>query len=86
MSASFVLLGGQDKKISLEQQRHPCPRCKHESSVQLTRCETQLVIFNKHVGKPNKMRVRYECSECGWKAESLPENPEDPYSWKIAYL
>lgn len=74
-------VGGQDKKIPLEQQFHPCPRCNHPSSVQLTRSETQLVIFNKQIGKSSNMRVRYECRLCGWKNEILPDNPDDPHQF-----
>ncbi|KAI8137180.1 hypothetical protein BJV82DRAFT_675073 [Fennellomyces sp. T-0311] len=72
----FTLVGGHDKKIPLEQQFHPCPRCE-ESSVQLTRSETQLVIFNQRIGRSTNMRVRYECQSCGWKNENLPDNPHD---------
>ncbi|CAO3646022.1 unnamed protein product [Cunninghamella echinulata] len=72
-SSSFVIFGGNDRKIALEKMFHPCPRCQNSASVQLTRCETQLVILNKNIGKPNKMRVRYECSQCRWKSEELPE-------------
>ncbi|KAI9029037.1 hypothetical protein CLU79DRAFT_832409 [Phycomyces nitens] len=86
MAGTFVLFGGLDKKISLEQQRHPCPKCKHQASVQLTRCETQLVVFNKTIGKPNNMRVRYECNECGWKNENLPDNPNmTQVPWNPSY-
>jgi hypothetical protein len=69
---SFVLVGGADKKISLEHQAHPCPRCKNQNSVQLTRSEKQLILMNKRVGKPNNMRVRYECASCSWTGKSLP--------------
>ncbi|KAI8330056.1 hypothetical protein BC941DRAFT_441396 [Chlamydoabsidia padenii] len=73
-SSSFVIIGGNERKIPLEQQRHPCPRCHHIASVQLTRCETQLVILNKTIGKPNNMRVRYECCECHWRDQQLPDD------------
>ncbi|KAI8576285.1 hypothetical protein K450DRAFT_257541 [Umbelopsis ramanniana AG] len=69
---SFVLVGGADKKISLEHQGHPCPRCKSHDSVQLTRSETQFIVFNVRVGKPNNMRVRYECANCSWNGKVLP--------------
>ncbi|GAB5586056.1 hypothetical protein Unana1_00956 [Umbelopsis nana] len=68
----FVIVGGADKKISLEQQGHPCPRCKSQDSVQLTRSEKQLIVLNKPVGKPNNMRVRYECANCSWNGKTLP--------------
>ncbi|KAI7871618.1 hypothetical protein BDF14DRAFT_1715560, partial [Spinellus fusiger] len=69
----LFLVGGQDKKIPLEQQRHACPKCKCSVSVQLTRCETQLVVFNKTISKLNNTYVRYECNECKWKNEKLPD-------------
>ncbi|KAH8554561.1 hypothetical protein BGW37DRAFT_420732 [Umbelopsis sp. PMI_123] len=69
---SFVIVGGADKKISLEHQGHPCPRCKSQGSVQLTRSETQLILLNVRVGKPSHMRVRYECSKCSWNGKILP--------------
>jgi Zn ribbon nucleic-acid-binding protein len=68
----FVIVGGADKKISLEHQGHPCPRCKLQDSVQLTRSEKQLILMNKRVGKPNNMRVRYECAHCSWNGKTLP--------------
>ncbi|KAI8096321.1 uncharacterized protein BX664DRAFT_291133 [Halteromyces radiatus] len=71
--SSFVLIGGNERKIPLEQQYHPCPKCHHTASVQLTRSETQLVILNKTIRKPNNMRVRYECRECHWKDQNLPD-------------
>ncbi|KAI9479528.1 hypothetical protein BDB00DRAFT_858705 [Zychaea mexicana] len=73
---TFTLVGGHDKKIPLEQQYHPCPRCDRPT-VQLTRSETQFVIFNQKIGKSTNMRVRYECQICGWKNENLPDNPND---------
>ncbi|KAI9265048.1 hypothetical protein BDA99DRAFT_507533 [Phascolomyces articulosus] len=72
----FTIVGGHDKKIPLEQQYHPCPRCARPT-VQLTRSETQFVIFNQKIGKSTNMRVRYECNICGWKNENLPDNPND---------
>ncbi|KAI7859146.1 hypothetical protein BDC45DRAFT_256843 [Circinella umbellata] len=73
---TFTIVGGHDKKIPLEQQYHPCPRCARPT-VQLTRSETQFVIFNQKIGKSTNMRVRYECNICGWKNENLPDNPKD---------
>ncbi|KAI8061557.1 hypothetical protein BC940DRAFT_262554 [Gongronella butleri] len=70
----FIFIGGNARKIPLEQQYHPCPRCRHSASVQLTRSETQLVIMNKLIGKPNNMRVQYECRQCRWKNEQLPDD------------
>ncbi|KAI9314102.1 hypothetical protein BX666DRAFT_2139681 [Dichotomocladium elegans] len=73
---TFTFVGGHDKKIPLEQQYHPCPRC-NQASVQLTRSESHLILFNRHIGKTSNMRVRYECSRCGWKNEQLPDNPNN---------
>ncbi|KAH8556885.1 hypothetical protein BGW37DRAFT_474630 [Umbelopsis sp. PMI_123] len=73
MAGSFVLFGGSDKKIPLEQQTHQCPRCGDPSSVKLTRTETQMVVLGKTIGKPGNMRVRYECQKCKWKNDKLPE-------------
>ncbi|CDH50223.1 predicted protein [Lichtheimia corymbifera JMRC:FSU:9682] len=70
----FTIVGEHGKKIPLEQQYHPCPRCEHPQSVQLMRSESHLVILNKHFGKTSNMRVRYECHQCGWKNENLPDN------------
>ncbi|KAL1930091.1 hypothetical protein VTP01DRAFT_1245 [Rhizomucor pusillus] len=70
MPGSFVIVGNSGKKISLEHQSHPCPRCKSQASVQLTRSEKQLIVLNKRIA--NNMRVRYECSKCSWKNEELP--------------
>jgi hypothetical protein len=28
--------------------------------------------MNKRVGKPNNMRVRYECAHCSWNGKTLP--------------
>ncbi|CAO3631004.1 unnamed protein product [Mucor hiemalis] len=76
MSQSFIILGGNDKKLILENATHPCPRCKKADTVQLTRSETFLIVFNKKIELPNKMRVRYECQKCHWKNETLPD--DDP--------
>ncbi|ORZ00192.1 hypothetical protein BCR43DRAFT_521265 [Syncephalastrum racemosum] len=70
MPGSFVIVGNSGKKISLEHACHPCPRCKSEASVQLTRSEKQIIVLNKRIA--NNMRVRYECSKCNWKNEELP--------------
>ncbi|KAI9497774.1 hypothetical protein BDB00DRAFT_745644, partial [Zychaea mexicana] len=66
----FVIVGNSGKKISLEHASHPCPKCKADASVQLTRSEKQLIVLNKRIA--NNMRVRYECSKCNWKNEELP--------------
>jgi hypothetical protein len=71
---TFYIVGGSDKKISLEQQTHQCPRCRDATSVKLTRIETQLVVLGKSIGKPGNMRVRYECEKCKWKSDKLPES------------
>lgn len=76
MSQSFILVGGNDKKLILENATHPCPRCKREDTVQLTRREKNLILFNKRIELPNSMRVRYECRTCNWKNETLPD--DDP--------
>ncbi|CAO3635524.1 unnamed protein product [Mucor fragilis] len=80
MSQYFVLLGGNDRKIKLENATHPCPRCKKPDTVQLTRYENELIIFNRRIALPNNMSVRYECNQCKWKNQSLPES--DP-SYKL---
>lgn len=72
--SSYTKVGGSDKKISLEQQTHQCPRCRDLTSVKLTRIETQLVVLGKSIGKPGNMRVRYECEKCKWKSDKLPES------------
>lgn len=68
------LVGGNDRKIKLENATHPCPRCKKPDTVQLTRYENELIVFNRRIALPNNMNVRYECNQCKWKNESLPEN------------
>ncbi|KAI8885106.1 hypothetical protein K501DRAFT_271010 [Backusella circina FSU 941] len=77
MSKCFVLLGGHAKKIRLENGSHSCPKCKRPDTVQLTRCETEIIIFNRKIEFPNNMRVRYECRTCRWKNNTLPEDDED---------
>ncbi|RCH87059.1 hypothetical protein CU098_000906, partial [Rhizopus stolonifer] len=77
MSQCFVLVGGNDRKILLENTTHPCPRCKRDGTVQLTRFENELILFNKHFDLPNHMQVRYACRVCHWKNENLPD--DDPF-------
>ncbi|KAG0173842.1 hypothetical protein DFQ28_002549 [Apophysomyces sp. BC1034] len=79
MAGSFVIVGNPGKKISLERASHPCPRCKH-LSVQLTRSEKQLIVLNKRIA--NNMSVRYECSNCKWKNEELPDDDTDLRSYR----
>lgn len=66
----FVLVSNSGKKISLEHASHPCPRCKNQNSVQLTRSEKSLIVLNKRI--TDNSRVRYECSQCKWKNQMLP--------------
>jgi hypothetical protein len=66
----FVLVSNSGKKISLEQASHPCPRCKSQNSVQLTRSEKSLIVLNKRI--TDNSSVRYECSQCKWKNQMLP--------------
>ncbi|CAO0799992.1 unnamed protein product [Mucor circinelloides] len=66
----FVLVSNSGKKISLEHASHPCPRCKNQSSVQLTRSEKSLIVLNKRI--TDNSSVRYECSQCKWKNQMLP--------------
>ncbi|KAI8330001.1 hypothetical protein EDC96DRAFT_528915 [Choanephora cucurbitarum] len=76
MSANnFTIVSTPGKKISLERNSHPCPKCRHHASVQLMRSERQFILFNKCIS--NSMRVRYECSKCKWKNEELPSYPEE---------
>ncbi|KAL0097958.1 hypothetical protein J3Q64DRAFT_1716049 [Phycomyces blakesleeanus] len=72
--SSFVIVANPGKKISLEHATHPCPRCKHQSSVQLTRSEKQIIVLNKRIS--DNTSVRYECSQCRWKNEELPYDTE----------
>lgn len=72
----LFIVGGNDKKLILENSAHPCPKCKKLDTVQLTRSETCIIIFNKRIELPNSMRVRYECRMCHWKNETLPD--DDP--------
>ncbi|CEJ04387.1 hypothetical protein RMCBS344292_18350 [Rhizopus microsporus] len=66
----FILVSNSGKKISLEQAYHPCPKCKNQSSVQLTRSEKSFIFLNKRITENS--RVRYECSQCKWKNQMLP--------------
>jgi hypothetical protein len=66
----FILLSNSGKKISLEHATHPCPRCKNQNSVQLTRSEKSLILLNKRL--TDNTTVRYECSQCKWKNQNLP--------------
>ena len=68
------IVGGNNRKIKLENATHPCPRCKKPDTVQLTRYENELIIFNRRIALPNNMNVRYECNQCKWKDQNLPEN------------
>ncbi|KAI9026522.1 hypothetical protein CLU79DRAFT_742131 [Phycomyces nitens] len=72
--ANLLLVANPGKKISLEHATHPCPRCKHQSSVQLTRSEKQIIVLNKRIS--DNTSVRYECSQCRWKNEELPYDTE----------
>ncbi|KAG2201430.1 hypothetical protein INT47_001479 [Mucor saturninus] len=76
MRQSFVLFNGNDKKLILENATHPCPGCKRQDTVQLTRSEKNWIVFNRRIELPNSMRVRYECRKCRWKNETLPD--DDP--------
>ncbi|GAN01352.1 hypothetical protein MAM1_0006d00785 [Mucor ambiguus] len=71
---SKSLVGGNDRKIKLENATHPCPRCKRPDTVQLTRYENELIVFNRRIALPNNMNVRYECNQCKWKNQCLPES------------
>ncbi|KAI8098080.1 uncharacterized protein B0P05DRAFT_523327 [Gilbertella persicaria] len=76
MSAhNFTIVSTPGKRISLEKASHPCPKCRHQASVQLIRSERQWIVFNKCIS--NSMRVRYECSKCRWKNEELPSYPNE---------
>lgn len=66
----FVLVSNSGKKISLEHASHPCPKCKKQNSVQLTRSEKSLIVLNKRI--TDNSTVRYECSHCKWKNQMLP--------------
>ncbi|KAI8391012.1 uncharacterized protein BYT42DRAFT_478843, partial [Radiomyces spectabilis] len=66
----FFAASSSGKKISLERATHACPRCKNKASVQLMRCEKQVILFNKRI--TDNTTVRYECSQCRWKNEELP--------------
>ncbi|KAI8993385.1 hypothetical protein BDB01DRAFT_776129 [Pilobolus umbonatus] len=66
----FVLVSNSGKKISLEHASHPCPRCKNQGSVRLTRSEKSLIVLNKRI--TDNSTVRYECSQCRWKNQMLP--------------
>ncbi|KAG2235224.1 hypothetical protein BDF21DRAFT_427428 [Thamnidium elegans] len=70
MAGSFTFVSKPGKKTSMEQASHPCPKCKHNASVQLIRSEKQWIIFNKIIS--SIMRVQYECSRCSWRNEELP--------------
>ncbi|KAI8644487.1 hypothetical protein BD408DRAFT_327565, partial [Parasitella parasitica] len=61
-------------KIILENATNWCPRCKRSNTVQLIRCENELIVFNKRIVLPNKMNVSYECNRCKWKNPNLPES------------
>lgn len=71
----FVLVSNSGKKVSLEQASHPCPKCKSQNSVQLTRSEKSLIVLNKRI--TDNSRVRYECSQCKWKNQMLPYDVRD---------
>lgn len=73
--SGFIILSNSGKKISLEQAYHPCPKCKHQNSVQLTRSEKSFVLLNKRISENSS--VRYECSQCKWKNQTLPENARE---------
>lgn len=70
--AGFILVSNSGKKISLEHACHPCPRCKNQNSVQLTRSEKSLIVLNKRI--TDNSTVRYECSQCKWKNQMLPHD------------
>jgi hypothetical protein len=74
-------VGAKDRKISLENAKHKCPKCRHHDSVQLTRFENELVICNRKIGLSNHMNVLYNCKHCNWKSKALPD--DDP-SFAIA--
>ncbi|CAO3580171.1 unnamed protein product [Absidia cylindrospora] len=67
---TFIFASKSGRKISLENVSHPCPQCKHQSSVQLTRSERQFILLNRRIKDSNS--VRYECTECHWKNAELP--------------
>ncbi|KAG2193819.1 hypothetical protein INT46_003694 [Mucor plumbeus] len=73
MPHCFILCGN-DRKIKLENATHPCPRCKRPNTVQLTRYENELIVFNRKIALPNNMIVRYGCNQCKWKNQNLPES------------
>jgi S-adenosylmethionine:tRNA-ribosyltransferase-isomerase (queuine synthetase) len=69
-------VGGNDRKILLEKATHPCPRCSRPDTVQLTRFESELILFNKRIALPRNMTVRYACKVCKWRNKALPD--DDP--------
>lgn len=71
----FILLSNAGKKISLEQAYHPCPKCKSQNSVQLTRSEKSFIVLNKIISENSS--VRYECSQCKWKNQMLPQDARE---------
>ncbi|ORX60670.1 hypothetical protein DM01DRAFT_1404897 [Hesseltinella vesiculosa] len=71
----FVVAGRSGKKVVLEHLGHPCPKCKALATVQLTRTERQLILFNRRI--KDTATVRYECHACDWKNRSLPETWAD---------
>ncbi|KAI7898157.1 uncharacterized protein BX663DRAFT_525879 [Cokeromyces recurvatus] len=70
MFISLKFVKRLQKKISLEYDFHPCPKCNHCASVRLIRSEKRFILFNKCIY--NVMRVRYECSRCNWRNQELP--------------
>ncbi|KAI7868185.1 hypothetical protein BDF14DRAFT_1797081 [Spinellus fusiger] len=83
MMSNFVFVSSPGKKTLLEHATHPCPRCKHQGSVQLTRSDKQLIVLNKRIS--DNTSVRYECSQCRWKNEQLPYDSPSSMGLYIAH-
>ncbi|KAI8978087.1 hypothetical protein BDB01DRAFT_700128, partial [Pilobolus umbonatus] len=67
-------VNAHDKRIFMDTETHRCPRCKEANSVSLTRCESELILFNKRYELPRHHKQRYECHLCKWKNAYLDED------------
>ncbi|KAI9276452.1 hypothetical protein BY458DRAFT_505965 [Sporodiniella umbellata] len=80
----FILVSNSGKKISLEHTYHACPKCKNENSVQLTRSEKSFIFLNRVITENSS--VRYECSQCKWKNQTLPlQQPSEPFDRQLSH-
>ncbi|KAI8986390.1 hypothetical protein BDB01DRAFT_785484 [Pilobolus umbonatus] len=83
MMESLTLVNKWGRRISLEHNSHPCPKCKHHASVRLTRYERKWTVLNKCISY--MIRVSYECGKCKWKNEELPDFPTNNYGIEVPF-